>query len=711
MRTTGGSEVVAAELVSGGYFQTLGVAARYGRTLSDEDDRSGAAPVAVVSLGLWRRISGADTTFEPRTITLNAQVFSIVGVLAAPFRGMEIGRDVRVWAPLHQQPTLDPSGGNDYLPKRTASWLTVIGRLRSGVGLERAAADLNAVEGDVARRAGRPRPMVLALISGRLGDSMLPQATGSPLRVLLGAALLVLIVACANVANLLVTRATERSHEIAVRAALGARRGRLVRQVMVETLLLGVVGASAALVVSVWLASWTVPLMSSFGEPITLDVGVDWRMVAFVTGLALAATFAAGVAPALFVRRSKPAAALSEAGRAMTGGRSTTRLRQALVIVQFALSLALIAGAILLARTVHNLKTLSTGFDIDHVALVAVDPEAAQYSDPQIRAYYARAIERLGQIPGVKAVGYGRVIPLGFGGSRTTIAIGGYQAAPNEDMDINFNRVSPGYFAAMGIGLIDGRLFDARDAAGAPQTLVVNETMAARYWPKRRAVGQHVRFSRNGPDNEVIGVVRDVKYRMLREDAAPSFYLAQAQEAAAAGVLHVRTEGDPRILLDGLRRAIAEMDPAVPVVTVRTLRDQADLNVNDERVAMLIGVALAGAALLLAAVGLYGSMVYAIGQRQREMGVRMALGATAADIRRLVLGQGLTLSLAGTLIGAALALGSTRLLQNRLFGVASSDLQTLVAAAVLLSVVAAIASLTPAWRAARVDPVRALRVD
>ena len=212
-------------------------------------------------------------------------------------------------------------------------------------------------------------------------------------------------------------------------------------------------------------------------------------------------------------------------------------------------------------------------------------------------------------------------------------------------------------------------------------------------------------------DNEVIGVVADVKYRMLREDAAPSFYLAQTQEAASAGVLHVRAEGDPRILLDGMRRAIAEMDPADPVVTVRTLRDQADLNVNDERVAMLIGVALAGAALLLASVGLYGSMAYAIGQRQREMGVRMALGATAADIRRLVLGQGLTLSLAGTLIGAALAFGSTRLLQNRLFGVASSDLQTLVAAAVLLSVVAAIASLTPAWRAARVDPVRALKVD
>jgi predicted permease len=263
----------------------------------------------------------------------------------------------------------------------------------------------------------------------------------------------------------------------------------------------------------------------------------------------------------------------------------------------------------------------------------------------------------------------------------------------------------------MGISLVDGRGFDARDVAGHPAVAIVNQTMAARYWPRGTAVGQHIRFGRNEPPIEIVGVAPDVKYRTLREESAPSFYLPLGQERARAGVLHVRTEGDPRELLDTLRKSVLEVDAAVPITAVRTLRDQARLNLNDERLAMMIGLTLGAAAMLLAAVGLYGSMSYAVGQRMRELGVRMALGATGGDIRQLVLGQGLVLSFAGTVLGAALAVMLARSLENRLFGVRSADLPTLVASASVLGIVAILATWLPARRAARVNPVEALRVE
>jgi predicted permease len=710
VRQPAGSHIVAGELVSGSYFSTLGVRMRFGRAIVDADDRLGATPVVVVSEGLWQQISGsAASNFEPRTISINATEFSIVGVAARPFGGMEVGRDARLWAPIHVQPLLDPGGGPNLVPRRTASWLTVIGRLRTASSRASAAADLNAVEASVAPKAGRSRALTLAFVSGRQGDSSLPEATGGPLRLLLGAALLVLLVACANVANLLLARATDRSHETAVRCALGAGRARLARLVLIETLILAVTGAAAALLVARWLADFAVPFISRFGEPVTLDVSMDWRLVLFVAAAGVAATLVAGLTPMLTAFRTSPAGSLGQGGRSAIAGPVSHRLRGALVVAQFALSLALVVAATLLARTVYNLGTVPTGFDMDQVALLAVDPEAAQLDAARTRAYLGAAIDRLARVPGVKAAGFGRIIPLGFGGSRSTISVPGYPAAPDEDMEINFNRISPTYFDSMGIALVDGRRFDAGDAQGRSPVAIVNQTMAARYWAGRRAVGQRIMMDRAAI--EVVGVARDVKYRGLREEAAPSFYLPLDQGRATAGVLHVRTEGDPSAMLGTLRRALAEVDSAVPITTVRTLRQQASLNLTDERMAMMIGVVLAGAALLLAAVGLYGSMAYAVRQRTREIGVRIALGATAQDIGRLVLRQGVALSAAGAMLGVALAIWLARALESRLFGVKSADLPTLLVSAALLAAIALFASWVPARRAARVDPVTALRVE
>jgi predicted permease len=386
-------------------------------------------------------------------------------------------------------------------------------------------------------------------------------------------------------------------------------------------------------------------------------------------------------------------------------------MRRGLVVVQFALSLALVVSATLLVRTLENLRSIPTGLDLDHVALLEVDPEAAQYDATRIRQYLGDAASRLRRVPGVRAAGYGRVVPLGFGGSRATVSIPGYQPRPDEDMELNYNVVSPEYFEALGITLVAGRLVDDADTLDGPLAAVVNETMARRYWPTVPAVGREMHFGDDkGPVFQIVGVVRDVKYRMLREDAGPSFYYSLAQSARPhGGVLHVRTAGDPAALVETLRRAIAGVDPAVPVTMARTLRDQVSLNVNDDRAAMTIGLALALAALLLAAVGLYGAMSYAVGQRTREIGVRLALGAAPRHIRGTVLGQGLRLAIIGSGLGIGLGAWLGRLIEARLYGVTPGDLTSFALATGVLTVVALVASWAPARRAMRVNPVEALR--
>jgi len=704
-----GSQVVAAELVSGNYFDLLGVAARAGRTLSPADDRPGAPPAAVVSEALWRQFAGSNGAFSSRMIRVNERDVTVVGVIAPPFRGLEVGRDVRVWMALHALPILDPRDAST-LRQRTTSWLTVIGRLRDGVTLRAGAGELSSVDAALASRSGR-QPRALTLVSGRQGDSRLPATAGGPLKLLFAAALLVLIVACANVSSLLLVRASERTHEIAVRTALGAGRARLARLVLVEAMWLAVIGAAIAMVAASWLAGLAAPLISSYGEPVTLDLSLDWRTLLFIASVAATATLFAGLAPLAGVLRTSRATSLSDGGRVASAGPATSRAHRVLLVGQFALSLTLVVAAILLARTVHNLGNLPTGFDMDHVVLASVEPAAAQLDARRALAYFAAAVGALEQHPGVRYAAVARVVPLGFGGSRTSISIPGHEPGTDEDMEINFNSISPSYFDALGIPIREGRAFTADDRAGRPRVVIVNQTMARRYWPRRSAVGGRVVLDPRQPPLEVVGVVPDVKYRVLREPERSSFYLPLAQAGAPRGVFHVRTEGDPRLLLADVRRVLAALNPSVPVTALRTLRDQAALNMNDERVAMLIGLSLGVAALLLAAVGLYGSISYMVGQRRRELGVRIALGATAADIRRAVLVQGLRISATGAVLGIALAFVLARALQPRLFGVSASDPLTLALSVAMLTAAALAASWAPARRAAKMDPLRALRTE
>jgi putative ABC transport system permease protein len=417
---------------------------------------------------------------------------------------------------------------------------------------------------------------------------------------------------------------------------------------------------------------------------------------------------AAGLVPALAMSGRFTTQTLADATRGASATQATSRLRQGLVVLQFSVSLALIVVAVLLTRTVHNLQTQPTGLDIERVALLFAEPEAAQYDAAQSMTYVARGIERLTAVSGVRAAAFARVPPLGFGGSRMSVVVPGYVPHEGEDMELNFNHVTSGYANVVGLELLAGRWISEIDGAGSRPAVVINETMAQRYWGGD-AVGRSIQM---GPESgEVVGVVRDVKYRMLREAVRPSFYMPLAQRSATVGVFHVRTAGDPGVILGELRQVLQRADPAVPVSIVRTLREQSSINVTDERLAMVIASVLGGTALLLAAIGLYASVSYMVGQRVREIGVRVALGATALEVRRSVLAQGVSLALVGTLCGAGLAIALAQLVESRLYGVTATDLPTIGLAALILAVVALLASDVPARRAARLDPVEALRED
>ena len=717
-RRTEGAEVLTGQLVSGSFFPVLGVRIVAGRGLAEIDDDRAGPPVVVVSETLWRRMDHAAAAPTGESVVLNGTTFTVVGVVAAPFRGLEIGRGAAFWAPLRFQPVLEPADGLDFLSRPGVSWLTIVGRLRPHATFDSASAELTRLESTLPPTPNRNRQRRFSVVAGRQGDSSLPSVVASPLSMLFGAGALLLMVACANVAGLFLARTSERQRELALRTALGASTGRVARLLTAEAILLGTGSTIVAGVVAWFVARAVAPMIAMYGNVAVLDLSPDWRLILFATVLGFVATALSSVLPLVHTLRRAPLTALAEGGRSSAGGAIQSLSRRALVVTQFALALALVSAAALLGRTLINLRSIATGFDLDRIAVVEVDPRVPRARpggapSPEVERasrYIASGLEQLAALPGVNAVGYAQVLPLDFGGSRTTIDIGGYSPAAGEDMEINFNRVSAGYFGAMGLAPRDGRLFDDRDVAGAPLAAVVNETMAQRYWRGRRAVGE---VFRTGPASQytVIGVVADVKYRMLREDAGPSFYLAAAQGRPFAGAFHVRTERSAALSLEPIRRVVAALDPSIPVKRLRTLRTQADTNVTSERMSLTIAVSLAGVAVVLAAAGLYAAMSFAVSLRTREIGVRMALGALPAEVRRLLVREGITLALLGSAFGLGLSIATGGLIRARLFGVAATDALSLAMASLLLTAVALIAVWAPARRAARVDPMTALRTE
>lgn len=695
--------VTDGEFVSGAYFPLLGPIMRAGRALGESDE--GDAPVAVVSTRLWRELSGGET-FAPLTLQINERPFTIVGLVDSRFGGIWSGRRADIWVPLSQFPSLTRVQGPDRFSERRMSWLVWLARLKPGATLEAAAADLNRVEAGLAPTVGRTEPKVFRVTDGSRGATSGTEGMEPTLRLLFVAAVVVLLVACANAANLLLARGAERRRELTVRTALGATRLRLVRLFLVEAAVIAVASTIAALAVATVTARLTAPLLTAFGSPVALDLSLDWRTLAFLAGICTITTLLAGLAPALSV--ILPGRGVSDdASRAATTGRRATRVRQGLLVVQFGCSITLVVAAMLLFRTVGNLRTMPTGFDTDRVALLTISLRGAGFTPPQSTAYLHDMLDRLRAAPGVEAVGFATTAPVGFGGSRRTVNIPGVTPPDGSADEVNYNQVSAGYLEAMGIRLVAGRTFTDADDRN-QRAIIVNETMARTYWPGG-ALGRTMLVAEDQPPVEVVGIVADAKYRMLRESSIPSFYTPLALSRSGEGTFHVRTSTAPDTRLEDLRQMMAAVYPGVPITATRTLRSQTERNLSDDRLALSIGLTLAVAALVLAAAGLFGSMSYLVTQRTREIGVRVALGADARSVQTLVLSHGLRLALVGSGIGLVGAVWTSRTIEARLFGVTALDPMSFALSAVVLTLVALLATWLPARSAARVDPIHALR--
>jgi predicted permease len=700
---------VFGQMVSADLFTVLGAQAARGRTfVPAEDEGRGAHPVAVLSDAGWRAHFGADPDIVGRRVMLNGQSVEIVGVTAPDFNGpMPIVAPV-FWMPLMQLEQLRPGGGSAF-ENRGNNYMNAVARLRPGVSFEQARARMQAVAEEL--RAEFPSQYEGGGINlvRQMEAGIHPTMRGAQLglsAVVMVVVGILLLVACVNVANLFLARARDRAREMAIRLALGARRGALVRQLLVESLVFSVIAGAAGLLVA-----WTaIGLANGITLPVDIDFRPDLRLSPSVLGFALGATVVTGalfgLAPAFAATRPSLIPALK--GEAPAGaGRS--RMGRGLVVAQMALSIVLLVGAGLFLVNLRGATSLDKGFVSENLLMVDLDPDLQGYTRAATEQFYRTLLERLGSDPAVRSVGLIDQVPLGLGTSDRFVEIPGYVSAENEDMSIYYASVSPGYFATMGVPLVQGREFTAQDDSGAVRAMVVNQRFVDRFWPGQDAVGRTVKASQRL--YTVIGVVPTGKYARLGESPQAHMWFAQAQVWSAGMTLMVRTAGDPTSVVPVVRREVAALDQDLPVSNVRTMERHLGISLLPAR---LTGAALGVfgvLGLVLASVGMYGVMAYSVAQRTREIGIRMAIGAAARDVIALIMRQGLTLVIGGTVIGLVGAWGASRLLHGLLYGERVMDPWTFVLVPLVLIAVSAVAMFVPARRAAHVDPAITLRAD
>ncbi len=708
------AERVRGAYVTGNYFDVLGVGARVGRTLRAADDVTpGAHPVVVISHALWQRRFGADPGVVNQTVTLDGRAFTVIGVAAERFRGLRLGQPPEFWLPMMME-----SAG--MLDGRGNRGIEITGRLRPGVPLAQAQAQISAIGARLAssypetnmgtlERPQAPRPLTV-VPEARIGPGA-QKGVGAVLALLLAVVGLVLLIACANVANLLLARASVRRREIAIRLALGAGRWRLIRQLLTESMLLALIGGMLGLLAALWAVD-LIPTFFPSDEAGGIDLSLDWRVLAFTCAIAVVTGLIFGLAPALQATRPDLITALKDDAGLQGHSLRRLSLRSALVVAQLALSLVLLIGAGLFLRSLQHALTVDPGFAPQNLLLASIEPGGAGVQRAQWPTFYQQAVERIGSLPGVHHVSLTRVVPISGGGQRRAVTLDGYQPQPNEDTELNTNVVGANYFETMAIPLVAGRNFGAQDKAGGPGGVIVNEELARRYFPQQDAVGRRLRFG--GPAEpylEIVGVARDAKYRSLREQTLPFIYIPLAQEAQESMTLLVRTETEPLGLVSAVRTELRGLNKDVPVYAVETMSEHIGAALAaDQMITALLSV-FGATALLLAAIGIYGVMAYSVAQRTHEIGVRMALGAQGSDIARLIVGQGLVLILIGVGCGLALAFALTRVVGSLLFDVSATDPFTFAAITLLLAVVALVACYIPARRAMKVDPMVALRYE
>ena len=720
----GRTELVSGELVSGTYFGTLGLAPTAGRLLAPSDDLSrGGHPVAVLSHAFWTRRFAAAQDVLGRTLIVNGTPLSIVGVAPAGYRGMELGRDVGVFVPLAMKPQMTPTW--DKMDDRSAYWLTVAGRLKHGVSRKQAEAALNVLyrqtlAEDVklladlpAARRERFLAKTLSLLPGASGASGFREQAQAPLNILMAMSLTVLLIACANVANLQLSQAASRAREIAVRLSVGASRRRVVRQLLVESAVLAACGGALGMVAGVWGSGLLVRALPDDSARTVLSAGVDARVLAFSLALCAASALLCGLAPALQSTRPSLVPALKEGGRSVAGAGGVGLLRKGLVVSQVSLSLLLLVGAGLMSRSLANLKAVDLGFRAESLLTFAVSPDLNGYDDQRKQQVFARIQEGLEALPDVESASLCDTTLLTDSVSSSTIEIEGYTQKEGENMNPHFEVIGRGFFTTLGIPFTAGRDFDPRDAAGAPSVAIVNETFARSFFGNgQAALGRHFKVGRREQRVEIVGVVRDSKTATLR--ISPRVvYRPLLQETDLTGMqYYVRGRGPTTAaLVAQVRDAVTRIDPQLPVQGMKTMPRQVAEALFPERLLASLSGSFGVLATLLAALGLYGVMSLSVAQRSRELGVRIALGAAPRDMLGLVLGEVGRLFAIGMLVGLPAGLAGGWLLRSQLFGLAPYDPGTLGLMVMVLAVTALAAGYGPAARAARSDPMVTLRYE
>ena len=703
------------QLVSGEYFEVLGVNAFLGRTLAPSDDQTpGAHPVAVLSYGFWQRAFAGDSSIIGKTIKLKDQPFTVIGVTPRAFFGEAVGRAPDVWAPLMMEPPL--SGSQSYLREVNVNWLRVMARCQAADCQQRAQSELN---NSLAQLKNEPPPMGpaagritrLEVMPGAQGLAGFRDEFGKPLRILMAAVILVLLIACANVANLLLARATSRQREVAVRMAIGAGRFRLIRQFLTESFLLAFVGGVIGLFLAWWGTRILLVLASGGSVPIPINVEPNRRILTFTIAVSVATAIISGLAPAIIVTRQR----LTSALKTSTMSRPRLWLSRPLVVAQVALSLLLLTGAGLFVKTLRNLRAVDLGFAADDIVQVRIDPQGSGYKREQLPQLYSSLLERIRSAPGVESAS---MAATGFrsGMSRTCcLAVEGREPRPAEDAQVQTLSATPGYFQTMGLSLLAGRDFTWQEIPTKRgefgKVAVVNKTLAQNYFGDSSPLGH--RFGWGDPtkesvkyDMEIVGVVNDAIYGSLRDQTKPLIYFP----TEGGTLLVVRGRGSV-VSPEAIRREIQFVDPRLEILNIRTVPQLLDSALTQERLLAKLSSFFSAMALLLACIGLYAVISYDVGRRTHEFGIRIALGAQRTDVLRLVMKYAVILVVVGIAIGLGAAFAFTRLMRSLLFGVTPTDAVTLATVSLTLVAVALIACYLPARRATKVDPLVALREE
>jgi len=719
---TAGSEpeLVKGEYVTENYFDLLGVPATMGRVFVEEDGKT-QTPVVILSEHLWRTRFASDANIAGRQISLNGFGFTVVGVMPKNFAGTEVGLNRELWLPLSMYRVLNPPAAarvadptSNRFENRDTHWLAVFALLKPDTSRDSAGSELT----EVARRVAENyrgkvdeetlRSVQLLRMSGGMDprdqEEVMPVAG-----IAMGVVALVLLIACANIASLLLARAAIRRRETAIRQALGASRRRLIRQWLTESVLLGIAGGAVGMILAVWANQLLVSRLQS--TPLAaLEFGLDYRVLAFTLVVSVATGIVFGLAPAIQASRLNIVMALKSDALKATGGHRS-HLRNAFVTVQLILSVVLLVGSGLFIRALQRASSIDPGFTVERALMVPINLGLLRYDKPEGHAFYRDLLARIQTQPGVEQATLVRFPQMGNSFAQFQVFMEGSEQG-SEGMSTGFNVVGPNYFRTMGTTLFRGREFTEADRDGAPGTAIVNETLAARLWPNQDVLGKRVSVAGpKGPFLEVVGVARDSKYRTLGETPRPYVYLPLSQSYDPKMTLVVRTTGEPKAITPIVREQIRALNPNLPIADVQTLREQLELTLLPSRIAAWTLGGFGALALLLAGIGIYGVVSYGAAQRTREIGVRMALGAKENDVLGLVLWDGLIVIGVGLAIGLLLAAAATRVIASFLYGVGATDPLTFVAVPLLLGVVVLVASYIPARRAVKVDPLVALRYE